>query len=139
MLFEETEITVSLLATNSQGHYGLGEILMEAGKLASKPPRLMDCIDHINKRGYVFLMSSLRCIRLCMGPGAFLFAERQTKHGHPSSSHWVETPTIPPNGTNSNLAIILYWDSIAFFLNHNQFKTIFCLVVDLFLDINKSG
>lgn len=27
----------------------------------------MDCIDHINKTGYVFLMSSPWCIRL--GPG----------------------------------------------------------------------
>ena len=33
VLFEETEIKVGLLATKSQGHYGLGEILMEAEKL----------------------------------------------------------------------------------------------------------
>lgn len=41
----------------------------------------MDCIDHINKTGYVFLMSSLRCIRLRWAEGDVCLSGRQQGAG----------------------------------------------------------
>lgn len=57
----------------------------------------MDCIDHINKTRYVFLMSSLWCIRLGLWFHLFVRMPAGSKQKYESKTHLIFSIIQPGN------------------------------------------